>query len=56
MGPHRSCWNDITSALKLDEIRPQFHVCNLNKMPIRKKSGNLFNDPRIYIKKSYLKL
>ena len=32
MGPSRSCWNS-TSAIKV---------------PIRKKSGNLSNDPRIY--------
>ena len=25
------------------------HVCTINKVPIRKKSGNLFNDPRIYL-------
>ena len=26
----------------------EFHVCTIKKVPIRKKSGNLFNDPRIY--------
>ena len=25
----------------------EFHVCIINKKPIRKKSGNLFNDPYI---------
>ena len=28
----------------------EFHVCTINKVPIRKKSGNLFNDLRIYTK------
>ena len=27
----------------------EFHVCTINKVPIWKKSRNLFNDPRIYI-------
>ena len=27
----------------------EFHVCTINKMPIRKKSRNIFNDPGIYI-------
>ena len=27
----------------------EFHVCTINKSAIRKKSGNLYNDPRIYI-------
>ena len=27
----------------------KFHVCTINKVPIQKKSGNLFNDPGIYI-------
>ena len=24
-------------------------MCTINKVPIRKKPGNLFNDPRVYI-------
>ena len=27
----------------------EFHVCTINKSAHTKKSGNLFNDPRIYI-------
>ena len=27
----------------------EFHECNINKSAHTKKSGNLFNDPRIYI-------
>ena len=27
----------------------EFLVCAINKSPIRKKYGNLFNDPRVYI-------
>ena len=38
MGPSRSCWNS-TSEFQPEEIT--------SKVPIRKKSGNLFNDPRI---------
>ena len=28
---------------------PEFHVCTLNKMLIRKKSRNLFNNPRMCV-------
>ena len=46
MGPSRSCWNG-TSALKLGEITSKSFMCVQSiKVPIRKKSGNLFNDPR----------
>ena len=27
----------------------EFHVCTINKSAHTKKSGNLFNDPRIYL-------
>ena len=46
MGPSRSCWNG-TSALQPDEItsKETRFLCVLSiKVPIRKKSGNLFND------------
>ena len=44
MGPCRSCWNG-TSALHPEEITL---TCVLSiKVPIRKISGKLFNDPRI---------
>ena len=44
MGPCRSCLNGTTSALQPEEITS----CVLSiKVPIRKKPGNLFNDPRI---------
>ena len=64
MGPPRSCWNGTTSALQPEEITSKGTrvLClTINKMPIRKKSGNLFNDPRtrvqiICIKNSYFKL
>ena len=45
MGHFRSCWNGTTSALKAEQI----HVCTINKSAYTKKSGNLFNDPRILI-------
>ena len=48
MGPCRSC---TTSTLQPEEITPKesSFICVLSiKVPIRKKSGNLFNDPRIY--------
>ena len=51
MGPFRSCWNG-TSALQPEEntSKGTSFMCVLSiKVPIRKKSGNLFNDPRIYI-------
>ena len=50
MGPSRICWNGTTSALQLEEITLkglEFHVCTINKSVLTKKSGNLFNDPRI---------
>ena len=53
MGPSRSCWNGRTSALQLEEItskETRSLMCVLSiKVPIRKKSGNLFNNPRTYI-------
>ena len=52
MGPSRSCWNGTTSALQQEEITSKgtSFMCILSiKVPIRKMSGNLFNDPRIYI-------
>ena len=51
MGPSRSCWNGTTSALQLEEItlKETRVSCVLSiKVLIRKKSGNLFNDPRIW--------
>ena len=51
MWPSRSCWNGTTSALQQEEITSkglECHVCTINKKKsIRKKSGKLFNDPRI---------
>ena len=47
MGPSRSCWNGTTSALQLEEITSK--GTRVSCVPIRRKSGNLFNDPRIYI-------
>ena len=51
MGPSRSCWNGTTSALQPEEITSKETrvscVYISIKVPIRKKSGNLFNDPRI---------
>ena len=49
MGPSRSCWNRIASGLQLEKITSKgTFMCVLSiKVPIRKKSGNLFNDPRI---------
>ena len=49
MGPCRSCWNGTTSALQPEEITSMgtsFMCVPSIKVPIRKKSGNLFNDPR----------
>ena len=44
MGPRRSCWNGTTSSLQPEKIT---FMCVLSiKVPIRKKSGDLFNDPR----------
>ena len=48
MGPSRSYWNGTTSALQLEEITSKGPRVSSIKVPIRKKSGNLFNDPRIY--------
>ena len=52
MEPWRICWNGRTSALQPEEItskgtRVSCVVLSM-KVPIWKKSGNLFNDPRIY--------
>ena len=52
MGPCRSCWNGTKSALQLEVIASKVTrvLCVLSiKVPIRNKSENLFNDPRIYI-------
>ena len=49
MGPSRGCWNGTTSALQPEEItlKGTSFMCVLSiKVPIRKKSGNFFNDPR----------
>ena len=50
MEPFRSCWNDTTSSLQPEEIISKVTrvswVYYQKKVPIRKKSGNLFNDPR----------
>ena len=52
MWPTRSCWNGTTSALQPEEITSKgdkSFMCVLSiKVLIRKKSGNLFNDPRIF--------
>ena len=47
MGPSRSCWHGTTSALQLEEITSKGTRVSSIKVPIRKKSGNLFNDPRM---------
>ena len=47
MGPFRSCCNGTTSGLQSVEIT--FMCVRSIKVAIRKKYGNLFNDPRIYI-------
>ena len=47
MGPSRSCWNG-TSALQPEEITSKGTRVSI-KAPIRKKSGDLFNDPRIWM-------
>ena len=47
MGPSRSCWNGTTSALQLEEIISK----GTREVPLKKKSGNLFNDPYIYGKR-----
>ncbi len=33
----------------------EIHVCTINKLPIRKKSGKLFNDPPIFESRLILK-
>ena len=52
MGPSRSCWNG-TSALLPEEITSKWTRVSIRvlsmKVPIRKKSGNLWCAPRIYI-------
>ena len=50
MGPSRSYWNGTTSALQPERLLRrglEFHVCTINKSAHTKKSGNLFNDPRM---------
>ena len=49
MGYSRSCCNGTTSALQPEEITSKGTRVSSIKVLIRKKSGNLFNDPRIYI-------
>ena len=53
MGPSRSCCNCRTSALQPEEITSKGNkvscVYYQLEVLIRKKSGNLFNHPRIYI-------
>ena len=52
MGPCRSCWKGTISAMPPEEITSKgtsFMCVLLIKVPTRKKSGNLINDPRIYI-------
>ena len=47
-GPSRSCWKCTTSALQPEEITSKgTYVCTINKGAYTKKSGNLFNDPRM---------
>ena len=52
-GAFQKFWNDTRSALQPEEITSngtRDFMCVLSiKVPIRKKSGNLFKDPRIYI-------
>ena len=50
--PSRSCWNGTTSTLQPEEITlkgTRVSWCTINKSVHIKKSGNLFNDLRIYI-------
>ena len=52
LGPSRSCWNGTSSALQQFEITSKGTrvLCVLSiKVPIRKKSGNLVNYPRILL-------
>ena len=50
--PSRSCWNGTTSALQSEKITSKGSrvscVYYRIKVPIRKKSGNLFNEPSNY--------
>ena len=57
MGPSRGCWNGTTSALQPEGItsKETSFMCVLSIIvPIRKKSGNLFNHPRIYYIYTYI--
>ena len=50
IGPFRSCWNGTTSSWRrLHRRGLEFHVCIINKSAHTKKSGNLSNDPCMYI-------
>ena len=53
MGPSKSCWNGTASALLPEEITSKWTRVSRVYYTKRKcpyeKSGNLFNDPRIYI-------
>ena len=46
MRPSRSCWKGTKSASQPEEITSK--GARIACVHIRKKSGNLFNDPRIY--------
>ena len=48
MGPSKSCWNGKTSALQEITSKGTRVSCVYyqQKWPYKKKSGNLFNDPR----------
>ena len=51
MGPSRICWNGTTSALQPEVITlkgTSFMCVQSIKVPIRKKSGNLFNGLCMY--------
>ena len=53
MGPSRSCWNGTTRALRPEDMTSKetrvSYVYYQLKCPYgKKKSGNLFNDPRRY--------
>ena len=63
MEPSRSCWNGTTGVLQQEEITSKETrvSCVLSiKVPIRKKSGILFNDPRISVpdhkRKTYFRI
>ena len=52
MGPSRSCWNGTTSALQLEEITwkgARVSCVYYNKSAHTKKSGNLLNEPCVYV-------